>query len=109
MGVEELEEQVCGYNTLKIYQTHRGISAIMLITSAALTLLMIVIEMVDYLSVVDIAISLILAGLLFKKYRWAIICAMLFWTLEKALKLKSAYAVTSIFGGFYLKYSFTKL
>ncbi len=86
---EELKEQVENYNTLKITQSYRGISV--LIVGALLLLSLVLAFFGLFSSVSDIILSLVLyvpiLFFVYKGHRWAIVSLLVLWTLEKAYTL----------------------
>ena len=86
----ELRRQIAQYKTLGIAGSARGHSFLLLVLSAVISAA--VIEMVshDRLNYVDAGIFLVLGLLILAGQRWAIILAMAFWTLEKAIQVVGA-------------------
>ncbi len=85
---EEVERQIEGYNTLSIFKSARGQSALFLILSALITFIFIVtgvVEEIGKTAYIDIALLLVLAFFIYRGQRWAMIGAMGLWTLEKIL------------------------
>jgi len=80
---DELQRQVKEYETLKIYQSARGISLLFLLFSAVATTGFILFLNLDSSNFLDIFLFLILGFFIYKGHRWAMIGAMLLWTFEK--------------------------
>lgn len=76
-----LSYQTLNYGSLSWYKSYRGISAILLLASAALTIILALFR--DLWSLVDVAIFVFLAVQILRGRRWAMIVAMVVWTLEK--------------------------
>jgi hypothetical protein len=81
----ELEEQVSEYNDLPVYVAARGLSLLLLLFSAAMTVAVIYIGQLEPIGLVDAALMSVLGLFIYFGHRWAIILTMLFWTLEKAV------------------------
>lgn len=100
MSPEELKEQVEGYNTLKITQSYRGVSV--LIVSALWLLGLVIAFFGEYSSVSDMFLSLfIYVPILFfvyKGHRWAIVSLLVLYTIEKIYTLY----LSAEMGGFVL-------
>lgn len=84
---EDLKTQVEKYHTLKITQSHRGISALLVVGSVALSVLMALFEMLPFEFVFAVLIYLPIAFFIYKGHRWAMVLMMVLWTLEKAYQL----------------------
>src|ERR1700712_867373 len=84
---DKLEEQVDGYKTLRPWQSMRGISALCLLASSALTLAFAFLSAsaFDPDILVDVGLMLGLAVFIYFGHRWAMIGAMLLWSLEKVI------------------------
>jgi len=100
LSPDELREQVEEYKTLKLTQSYRGISILLL--SALLLLGFILSYFGQYTSMEDMFLSLIIYIPIFifvyKGHRWAIIALLILWTIEKGYTL---YLATES-GGFIL-------
>lgn len=92
---KELHEQVQGYKTMKITQTARGISAILLWISVAATMAFVFLLGADQSAFIDAGIMLVLSYFVFKGYRWAFIAAMVLWTFEKIYSLYGQFSLVS--------------
>ena len=90
----EVEKQVAGYATLKVWQSARGISALLCVFSAAVTMLL---GNLIHLSTgeiyAEVAIWSTAGILMYFGLRWAFILGMILWTIEKATMLFSGGAV----------------
>lgn len=86
---EELAKQVDEYKSLKITQSARGISVLCLLLSALATGLMAYFRVggMNEWSAVDAGLMLFLAVFIYRGHEWAMIGAMIFWTLEKLLSI----------------------
>jgi hypothetical protein len=84
---DELQKQIEQYDTLPLSQSARGQSVICLLIAALLTTIMVIFFNFDKAGFIDVVISLILSFFIFKGYKWAIIMAMILWTLGKFLLL----------------------
>lgn len=89
LSPEELKEQVEDYNTLKITQSYRGVSV--LIVGALLLLGFVLSYFGAYTSMSDMFLSLIIyvpvLFFVYKGHRWAIISLFVLWTIEKIYTL----------------------
>jgi hypothetical protein len=81
----ELEKQVREHDTLKLWQSARGISVCCILLSIALTALFVALGVFDAYAAVDVVIMAVLAVFIYRGHRWAMFVAMVLWTLEKAL------------------------
>lgn len=81
----EIKRQVDGYTTLSITESARGQSVLCLLLSAAVTFIFIISgsEIIDNSAYTDIVLFCIFAFFIYRGQRWAIIGAMIFWTIEK--------------------------
>ncbi len=84
---DTIEKQARRYNRLKIHETSRGQGALILLFSALLSTVMIVFVNHMPLGLIDVGLFLGLAVFVFLGHRWAMIGAMVLWTLEKAAQL----------------------
>jgi hypothetical protein len=86
----EVEKQVAGYTTLRVWQSARGISALLCVFSAAVTMLL---GNFIHLSTgeiyAEVAIWSTVGILMYFGLRWAFILGMILWTIEKATMLFS--------------------
>ncbi|HEX6976846.1 MAG TPA: zinc-ribbon domain-containing protein [Patescibacteria group bacterium] len=87
VGKDELNKQTREYETLKITQSAKGQSFLLNIFSATITLLFILVGSTDAWNLLDVFILLILGFFIFKGHRWAMVAAMVVWTLEKLISL----------------------
>jgi len=79
----DLDEQVRLYDTLPITGSMRGISVLLLAFSCGLTAVLMLVRFVDATALVDIGLMLTMAAFIYFGHRWAMIGAMVIWTLEK--------------------------
>jgi hypothetical protein len=86
---DELKRQVEYYDTLTFLQSMRGISVALLSFAIATTLLFLAAGAggVDVYSLFDVALMAICATFIWLGHRWAMIAAMVLWTLEKVSML----------------------
>lgn len=82
---EELVKQVTQYDSLKIYQSASGVSSLLLCFSAIVTTLLVIFADGDAYLFIDVLVTLIFAILVYLKFRWAMVGAMIFWTFEKVV------------------------
>ena len=84
----EVEKQVAGYTTLKVWQSARGISALLCVFSAVVTMLL---GNFIHLSTGEIYFEVVIWAtvgiLMYFGLRWAFILGMILWTIEKASML----------------------
>ncbi len=95
---EELQRQVREYDSLGVIKSARKLSTVLLTLSATATVIFVCLGWTGPLSLVDAVLFVGLGASIFRGHRWAMICAMVFWTLEKAhgLYVKPQYAVMSV-------------
>jgi hypothetical protein len=95
---DELQRQVREYDSLGMIRSSRGLSAMLLMLSAIVTIIFVCVGWTDPWSVLDAVLFVGLGTFIYQGHRWAMICAMVFWTLEKAYGLyaKPQYAVMSV-------------
>lgn len=86
----ELEKQVTQYENLKFIRSARGQAVGCILFSVAVTAAFIYFSIMDSLAYIDIAIMVMLCVFIYFGHRWAMIVAMVFWTLEKAYGLFAA-------------------
>jgi len=92
---DELNQQVEQYDKLKITQSARGLSLLFLCFSALLTIIFILFLDLDSGSFVDIVVLLILGFFIYKGHKWAMISAMVVWTIEKAFGIYNSLITNS--------------
>lgn len=96
---EDLKDQVEQYNILKITQSARGISFLVLIFSCIITLLFIIFSDLKVVAILETIIFFIFGLLIYKGYKGAIITVMLLWTIEKLyLAYESIFVSNNISG-----------
>lgn len=83
IGEEELKKQVSEYESLKITQAARGISLLLLLFSSIITSIFIFFGYAESFAFIDVAIFLFLGYFIFRGHKWAMVSAMIFWTIEK--------------------------
>jgi hypothetical protein len=84
---EEMKTQVEHYNSLKITESYRGISALLILGSMVLTVLLAKFGVISYDAVYSAIVYLPIAFFIWKGHRWAMIAMMILWTLEKGYSL----------------------
>lgn len=88
---DELKKQVENYNSLKIIKSYRGISTVLIIFSAFLTLGFSLTGWIDDIAldeaILTVVIYLTLAYFIYKGKKWAMIGMMIVWTFEKTYQL----------------------
>lgn len=82
---EELNAQVLNYKNWGIFKSARGQSALCLLFSIAITSAFVLFKAFSVDAVGDAALMAILALFIYLGHRWAMISAMVLWTLEKGL------------------------
>ena len=92
---EEMKNQVENYQNLKITQSYRGISSLLVIGSMILTVVLAKLGVVSYDAVYGSIIYVPLAYFIYKGHKWALIVIMILWTLEKGYQLYAAAGVSS--------------
>ena len=103
---DKLSEQVDQYNSLKIYQSARGISFLWFVLSIIVTVIMIFTNVATKNALVDIILFLMLGIFMYKGHRWAMIAAMILWTIEKLMALVAApvyFIVQFVWWGMYMR------
>ena len=81
----EIERQVDGYSSLPVWKRARGISALLFVLSATLTVaLSSLVGIAPVTAYVTAAFTLTLAFFMFRGARWAFFIGIGYWTLEKA-------------------------
>jgi hypothetical protein len=95
---DELQRQVREYDSLGMVKSARGLSAALLALSAIVTTIFVCVGWTEVWSLVDAILFLSLGAFIFRGHRWAMISAMVLWTLEKASGLygKPQYAIMSV-------------
>lgn len=87
---EEFKTQVENYNNLKITESYRGISALLVLGSMVLTVILAKFGVISYDSVYSAIIYVPLAYFIYKGHRWALVLVMLLWTFEKGWQVYDA-------------------
>ena len=82
---ENLQDQITHYDTLGWFTSARKLSVVCLLFSATMTTLFILAGTLGMEAVADIVIMAVLAAFIYRGHRWAMVAAMVFWTLEKFL------------------------
>jgi hypothetical protein len=94
----ELEEQIAGYDSLEVTQSARGQSFLFLIFSACVTTIFILYFNLESITFVAAIIGLLLGYLIYRGQQWAMITAMILWSLEKLLQIYEALQHSSASG-----------
>jgi len=87
---DELQRQVCDYESFRFWQTPRGWSVIALAFSAVATVLMAIVGLMPKYLFLDAVLFAVLALFIYRGQRWAMVGAMLLWTFEKGYALLNA-------------------
>jgi len=82
-----MKTQVENYNNLKITESYRGISALLILGSMILIVVLAKLDMVSYDAVYGAIIYLPLAFFIWKGHRWAMIVMIGLWTFEKGYQV----------------------
>ncbi len=83
LNKEEINYQIENYNSLKITQSARGISFLLMLFSSLVTLIFIIVNYLEIGSLVDVFLMLFIGLFIYKGKRWAMILGMILWTIEK--------------------------
>lgn len=87
----EVERQVAGYSSLRVWQSARGISSLLCLFSATVTVLLgSYIHLSSGAIITEVTVWSTIAILMYRGYRWAFILGMALWTFEKASMLLSS-------------------
>lgn len=85
---EELNKQVSEYDTLRFYQSVRGIALLMLLFSAGISILLGYLQAHNvWLEFPDVLIFVIIGVFIFLGFKWANMIGMIFWTFEKGYQI----------------------
>lgn len=95
----EIQAQADTYNSLKITQSARGISFLLLIFSAVVTVIFILFLNWDSSALFDAIAFLVLGYFIYKGHKWAMLGAMALWTYDKLFILFQQYETASATGG----------
>ncbi len=87
VDAKAVEKQARQYRKLPFYETSRGQGALLLLLSAAISTAMILLASHNLYGLADVVLFLALAVFVYLGHRWAIIGAMVLWTLEKLIQL----------------------
>lgn len=93
---EEVESQVKNYDILSVFQSARGLSMVLLLAAALVMSFVIFFGASDAIGYIDVGIFGILAVLIYEGYRWAMLAAMIAWTIEKLLSVLSPSSVAMV-------------
>jgi lysylphosphatidylglycerol synthetase-like protein (DUF2156 family) len=81
----EIQQQVTNYKNLGWFKSARKISVLCLLLSVAITIIFSGFGLFDDTAYFDAALMAILALFIYFGHRWAMIAAMVLWTLEKSM------------------------
>jgi hypothetical protein len=93
---EDVESQVKNYDVLTMFQSARGLSMVLLLAATLVMSFVIFFGASDAIGYIDIGIFAILAILIYEGYRWAMLAAMIAWTIEKLLSVLSPSSVMMV-------------
>jgi len=104
----ELDEQVEKYGRLNLFKSARGQSVLCLAFSVAVTVVLAATaatKTIDSSAYVDAAAFVILAVFIYFGHRWAMLAAMVLWTLEKGFWVVTAITIAAgnVGGGFVMQ------
>ena len=85
VGNAEIARGVASYKFQNPLKTSRGVAALCLILSAAMNFAAIYFNLMDFSGFYDAGIGLLLAIFIYIRHRWALVGAMIYWSLEKAI------------------------
>lgn len=92
---EDMKTQVENYDKLKITESYRGISALLILGSMILTAVLAKLDVVSFDAVYGAIIYLPLAFFIWKGHRWAMIAMVVLWTVEKGYQVYESAGVSS--------------
>lgn len=84
IGEDELREQVEGYDSLKFFESARGISVLFILLAILVTVIFVLVGYASTDAYFDVIIFAILGFFIALGHRWAMLVMMGVWTLEKA-------------------------
>jgi hypothetical protein len=83
----ELDRQVTEYDTLRFFQSMRGISLLLTLFSFLLAAAFIYLGVFPLYAIADGSLMLLFGAFVFFGHRWAMIAAMILWTMGKAIAI----------------------
>lgn len=88
---DEIDDQAKEYEELNLFQSARGVAVLCLALSIAITwgLIWVGWRGVNAWSLLDIAVMVVLGLFIWRGHRWAMLGAMLFWTIEKIVSVQN--------------------
>ena len=92
---EDMKTQVENYDKLKITESYRGISALLILGSMILTAVLSKLDVVSFDAVYGAIIYLPLAFFIWKGHQWAMIAMVVLWTVEKGYQVYASAGVSS--------------
>lgn len=90
IGTDELQKQIDGYKTLGMTKSAKGQSVLFLLLSAVITFLFILSSTASTSAYLDIVLFVILVFFISHGHKWAMMGAMILWTLEKIYSVYQA-------------------
>lgn len=84
---DELQAQAAQYDMLGWFQSGRKLSVVLLLASTAATLIAALFGAGGAASYIEAGLLAVLAACIYRGHRWAMIAAMLLWTLEKGFSV----------------------
>jgi len=93
---KKLKKQIDEYSSLKAIHSYKGIAALFLLFSSFITLVLSFSGTLEKAAIYDALIIGVLSFFVYKGQKWAIVVAMIVWTVEKAYTLVSGDALMSI-------------
>jgi hypothetical protein len=95
----DLHHQVDEYDRLSLFKAIRGQAALCLLLSVAMTTVFILLKLLGPSAYVDVVIMGVLALFIYFGHRWAMIAAMVLWTIEKGVLLTGEFRIAGSSGG----------
>jgi hypothetical protein len=86
---DELKQQVTEYNTLGITKSSRGVAALCLLFSVVVTSVLILLNLLNVAAFIDVSLFALFAFFIHKGHKWAMIGAMILWSVEKLFMIVS--------------------
>lgn len=94
----KLAKEIARYGERNPFKTARGVSALCLLLSVVITIVVVALKVFPANALIDAGISLFLALFCYLGHRWALLSAMAWWTLEKGVSIVES--LTGSNGGF---------
>lgn len=84
----ELRNQIDNYNTLSITKSYRGIATVLILAAVGITAILYFVNFTDLTTLAFAAIIYLpLAYFIYKGKKWAMIAAMIMWTIDKGYQM----------------------